>query len=282
MKIDRLLDFYEDIELESYVLQKKRLLEGIVLDYSFIRFDPFKGIKRKNNIWMVDDLDADSGIYSFLLNSDLFFITNPDVGVRINLEYILLFSDEYYEFQIISGSYKTKPIILQFKDLMSTTFFEQDELILSLIKNKNVKISLKLKESSKTRITIESRFKIEDTATYAKDLFNNFINKMTAFQLERSEKVYLFFDVLGIDRENQSKQDLIIKFKSLKLENLNIKKNVLYINLLLNRISRARPSDKKDQILEEIENKYNSKIKRIKLLEYKLKAKYITIRDKND
>ena len=283
MKIDRLLDFYEDIELESYFLQKDRLLEGIVLDYSFIRIDPFKGIKRKNNIWMIDDLDADSGIYSFLMNSDLFFIINEDVSVRMNFERILLFKDEYYEFQITSGGFTTKPIVLQLKDLLETNFFEQDELVFNLIKSKNIKLKIKLREPGKIRAGVEDRINIEDTPNYADKLLQTFLSKITNFQLDRTDKIYLYLQTLEIPyEESLDRSDLNSLFRNIKLAGLNIKKNVLYMNLLFNRLYRAKTNDTKDKILEEVETKYDSKIKKIKLLEYKLKAKYITVRDKND
>lgn len=282
MNIDRLLDFYEDVEVESYFLQKKRLMEGVVLDYSFLRFDPFKGLKRKNNTLLINDTDVDSGIYSFLINSDLFFVINPNVSVRMNFEYILLFSDEYYEVQLSSGGFKTKVVTLQREDLLKTTAFEQDELISNLIKHKNIKISLKLKEPGKSRLDIERKMSIDNTEGYAEVLLEKFVSKVTSFQLER-EKIYLYLDVLSIPHSKDEEKDSLIKsFKNIRLNNLNIKKNVLYMNLLFNRLYKSKSKETAEQILSEVESKYNSKIKKIKLLEYKLKSKYITIRDRND
>jgi hypothetical protein len=279
-KISHLIDSFDDESFCLYQLQKERLLEGITLDYSFVKMNPFNGINRKNNELFLSDETVDTGLYSFLFNTNLFSIINIDAKV-LYFDMIALFTDEIYNIQVISGEYKSKIISTKIRDLINTSMFEDDELIMSLVKNKRLKINIQLKEPGKNRKIMEEKINLENIDIHAEEMLSNFLKKISDRQLEKDQQIYKYLNLLNVwHQDSQSKEELINKFKNLSLKDIRIKKDVLYMNLLFNNVNNYTRLQDLDIIIDKAQMKYDSIKKNMKVLESKLKNKYITIKDR--
>jgi hypothetical protein len=279
-KISHLIDSFDDESFCLYQLQKERLLEGITLDYSFVKMNPFNGINRKNNELFLSDETVDTGLYSFLFNTNLFSIINIDAKV-LYFDMIALFTDEIYNIQVISGEYKSKIISTKIRDLINTSMFEDDELIMSLVKNKRLKINIQLKEPGKNRKIMEEKINLENIDIHAEEMLSNFLKKISDRQLEKDQQIYKYLNLLNVwHQDSQSKEELINKLKNLSLKDIRIKKDVLYMNLLFNNVNNYTRLQDLDIIIDKAQMKYDSIKKNMKVLESKLKNKYITIKDR--
>lgn len=281
--INKLIDTFEDLELDVYQMQVDKLLQGIVLDYSFIRIDPFQGIKRKDSVLVMEDMDVYSGFYSFLIKSSLFSTINVKVRHRINFEKIILFLDEQYEFQVTSGKYQSKVIQVKIDDLKNQSIFDEDALVLALIKNKNIKIHIRLKEKGRAREKFEENCKLDNPERYPQELLEDF-KKIKDYQIE-DYKIKIFLTLLGINvSDDVGREDLYRLVSSLNLRALLIEKSTLFMETLNKAIIKFRHSNdvNEQMIKEDVEFRFKEKHKALKELEYKLKAPFITLRDKND
>lgn len=280
MKINKLIDSFEDDSFSLYQLQKESLLKGIVLDYSFIRINPFSGINRRLHSFFIEEDEVDTGLYSFLFNTGLFSVVNSDARI-VYFDRIALFVDEFYEIKLISGTYQTAPICLKLNDIKGSTFFEDDELILNLLKKKNIKIHFKLKHSGENRKKIEERLQMENGDNHAQELLKRFLSKISDRQLEKDNTAPLYLDLLKVSYNPQStKEEMISKFKNLEVKDIRIKKDLLYMNLLFNHINRLTfKREDMENLINKTQKRYDSIKNDMKILDYKLKAKYITIKD---
>lgn len=227
--------------------------------------------------------EVDTGFLSFLMNSNLFSITNSDAKV-IYFNRIILFPDEEYVFKLISGSYQTKELTCKINQLSKSDFFDDDKLMENLLKNKNIKISMRLKISGESRSGVEERLSLNNPDDHATKLLNRFLQRIKDLQLEKNLNVFRYYDLLKIPYyQTDTKDDLISNFKKINVSHLGIPKDILYMDILFNNaVGYLRDINKDfEKIINKTENSYNQIKEEMKILDYKLRAKYIIIKQNN-
>lgn len=187
MKIEELVDNYQDLFYDFYIFQKNSLRNGILLEIKFNKFDLFRGILHINK-----DDQTDLGFLGLIQTNPMFnFQTIESISKnRTMIPSIYFFEDDEIELSFFSGDKKTNKTDLILKDLSHFFLSFNDLFLIETIKNKSFKIFIKLKNESSSRIYFENELFLKENQNIeetGKIYSNNILSRLE--YISKNEKI---------------------------------------------------------------------------------------------